>query len=179
MMSSTIPRRHTIRFREYDYASEGLYFVTICTAQRASRFGNIVDAKMNLNDTGKIVEEVWSSMFLFLDDADTWIVMPNHVRGIVAIGDGTPRVASTKKPLGRLVGAFKTVTTKRINEIRGIDAAIWQRNFYEHILRDDRSFEQVVAYINDNPARWEADPENPNRTPQSDAIGTRQIPRVR
>jgi len=116
---------------------------------------------MKLNETGKMADEVWSSMFRFLEDVDTWIVMPNHLHGIVAIGGDHARSAG--KPLGRLVGAFKTATTKRINEISGVTrgAVIWQRNFYEHIIRDDRSFENIAAYIRDNPARWDSDPENP------------------
>jgi putative transposase len=164
-MNSTNPRRQTIRLQEYDYASDGLYFVTICTDRRASLFGEIVGAKINLNDAGKIVDEVWSGMFGFLEDADMWIVMPNHLHGIVTIADiaaGGSRTAPTRKPLGRLVGAFKTVTARRINELRGTPGAVvWQRNFYEHIIRDERSFERVIAYIHDNPASWEADPENP------------------
>ena len=66
------------------------------------------------------------------------------------------------KPLGRLVGAFKTASTNRINEIRRTPGSvIWQRSFYEHIIRDDKSLDHIVAYIQDNPMRWEADPENP------------------
>jgi|HubBroStandDraft_1064217.scaffolds.fasta_scaffold274890_1 putative transposase len=82
-----LPRRHTIRLREYDYSSEGLYFVTICTQGRTSRFGYVIDGKMNLNDDGKIIHEIWRSMFYFSEDSDTWIVMPNHLHGIVAITD--------------------------------------------------------------------------------------------
>jgi len=182
-MSSSIPRRHTIRLREYDYASDGLYFVTICTDHRASLFGEIVDATMNLNDAGKIVEEVCSGMFRFLHDTDTWIVMPNHLHGIVAIADiaaGGSRTTATGKPLGRLVGAFKTVTAKRINETRGTaGAVIWQRNFYEHIIRDERSFENIVAYIRENPRNWETDPDNTIDRAECAAVLTRKIPRTR
>jgi REP element-mobilizing transposase RayT len=80
-----IPRRQAFRLQNYAYASEGLYFVTICTFSRSSIFGPVVDGKMNLNEMGKMADEVWSSMFRFLEDVDTWIVMPNHLHGIVAI----------------------------------------------------------------------------------------------
>jgi REP element-mobilizing transposase RayT len=142
-----------------------LYFVTICTDQRRILFGEVIDGAMTLNDTGKIVEGIWSDRFRFSADSDTWIVMPNHVHGIIAIGGidvDASRIASPRKPLGGLIAAFKTISTKRINEIRGTPGAIvWQRNFYEHIIGTDRALEQIVAYIHDNPTRWERDPENP------------------
>jgi len=114
-------------------------------------FGGITNSAMNLNEAGKIVHATWSEMFRFSEDGDTWVVMPNHIHGIIAIGgvnvDG-PRIAPTSKPLGRLIAAFKTVSTKRINAISGTPgAAIWQRNFYEHIIGNDRALKQIVAYI--------------------------------
>jgi len=154
-----------VRLDGYDYSSEGLYFVTICTDGRAPLFGEILDGRMILNASGSFVDEIWRGMFRFWEDSDTWIVMPNHLHGIIAITDivaGGSRTAPTKKPLGRSVGAFKTASTNRINEIRGTrGAAIWQRSFYEHIIRDERSLQRIVAYIQDNPMGWEADPENP------------------
>jgi putative transposase len=87
---------------------------------------------------------------------------------IIAITDiaaGGSRTAPTRKPLGRLVGAFKTVSTRRINEIRGTkEAVIRRRSFCEQIIGDDRSPDRIVAYIQENPRRWEADPENPPAT---------------
>ncbi len=141
-MSSSIPRRHVLRLCDYDYSSEGLYFVTICTGRRAALFGQILDGKMILNEYGRIVVEVWRTMFRLLEDSESSVVMPNHLHGIIAITDiaaGDSRTAPTRKSVGRLVGAFKTVSTKRINENRGTPGAvIWQRNFYEHIVRDER-----------------------------------------
>jgi len=159
-MNSTIPRRRSIRLPDYDYSSEGLYFVTICTNDRLCLFGEIVDSRMRLSDAGKIIDEVWSTMFSFVEDSRTWIVMPNHFHGIIAIDDAQIGNGNGK-PLGRLVGAFKTTTTRRVNEIRATPGAIlWQRGFYERIIRDERSFANIVAYIEDNPSRWATDPEN-------------------
>jgi REP element-mobilizing transposase RayT len=170
-MSSSIPRRRILRLDGYDYSSEGLYFVTICTHRRSALFGEILDGKMILNEAGEVADEVWRSTFHFFDYSESWIVMPNHLHGVVAITDivaGGSRTAPTRKPLGRLVGAFKTASTKRINEIRGTPGAvIWQRNFYEHVVRDDRGFERILAYIQENPRRWESDPENPLATKSS------------
>jgi len=165
-MISTIARRRRIRLPNYDYSSDGLYFVTICTNNRFCLFGQIIDTKMHLSDTGKIADEVWSTMFSFVEE-ETWIVMPNHLHGIITI-DNQAIAASAGKPLGRMVGAFKTATTNRANEIRATPGALlWQRGFYEHIIRDDRSFANIVAYIEDNPFRWGNDPENPNASPSA------------
>jgi putative transposase len=164
-MSSAIPRRRSVRLDGYDYSSEELYFVTICTDGRAPLFGEIIDGEMILNASGSIVDGIWRTMFRVSEDSETWIVMPNHLHGIIAIGDiaaGGSRTAPTKKPLGRWVGAFKTASTNRINEVRETTGSvIWQRSFYEHIIRDERSLERIVAYIRDNPMRWGTDPENP------------------
>ena len=160
-MRATIPQRRTVRLRGYDYASAGMYFVTICTLNRALWFGEIANAKMHLNPIGQIVDETWAAMFRFFDNANTWIVMPNHLHGIIVIEDSIGDVVAGKS-LGRLVGAFKTATTKQINEIRVTPGAIlWQRGFYEHIIRDGRAFENIAAYIEDNPSQWADDPENP------------------
>jgi len=100
-------------------------------------------------------------------ELDEWGIMPNHMHGIIVITDvcrGGSRTAPTgqRKPIGRLVGAFKTVSTKRINEIRNTPGAkIWQRNYYEHIIRDDDELNRICEYIANNPLQWEMDRENP------------------
>ena len=103
---------------------------------------------------------------------DEWVVMPNHLHGIIVIVDaacrGGSRTAPTNlarhKPLGRLIGAFKTVSTKRINAIRDTpNLPVWQRNYYEHIIRDDEELNRIRQYIADNPMQWEMDSENPSR----------------
>ena len=100
-------------------------------------------------------------MFRLLDTDETWIVMPNHIHGIVA-NDQDKR---GEKPLGRQIGGFKTLTTNRINQFRNsLGHIVRQRNFYEHIIRDERSFDRIVEYICANPARWNEDPENPHST---------------
>jgi REP element-mobilizing transposase RayT len=118
------------------------------------------------------VEETWLWLadqyeFVHLDE---YVIMPNHLHGIIVIGDtcrGASRSAPTRvakrKPLGRLVGAFKTVSTKRINEIRGtLGVPVWQRNYYERVIRNGEELNRVRQYIIDNPAHWEQDRENPN-----------------
>jgi putative transposase len=166
-MVATVPRRRSIRLPNYDYSSDGLYFVTICTRDRLCLFGQIIDTKMHLSDTGKIVDEVWSVMFGCVEADTTWIVMPNHLHGIITIDDQVI-AAGAGKSLGRKVGAFKTATTNRVNEIRATPGArLWQRGFHEHIVRDDRSFANIVRYIEDNPFRWGNDAENPDGIPSA------------
>ncbi|MCL6613548.1 MAG: transposase [Firmicutes bacterium] len=177
--------RRSIRLKGYDYSQPGVYFVTICTQNRECLFGEVVDGVMRLGVYGQIVAETWQwlaaqySSYITLDE---WVVMPNHLHGIIVIRDsydgigdsnitglydgsrrGGSRTAPTgiHKPLGRIIGAFKTVSTKRINELRGTPGmVIWQRNYYEHIIRDEESLKRIRQYILDNPLHWYFDKEN-------------------
>ncbi|MBM4310949.1 MAG: transposase [Deltaproteobacteria bacterium] len=167
--------RRSIRLPHFDYASDGAYFVTICTTGRQSLFGEIANGQMVINDCGMIVSDTWKWLaqqyqYVHLHE---WVVMPNHFHGIIMIdrtgGDcrGGSRTAPTDnqkiKPLGRLVGAFKTVSTKRINEFRQTPGMIvWQRNYYEHIIRDDDDLNRIREYIVNNPAKWAEDDNNPD-----------------
>ncbi len=161
--------RHSIRLRDYDYRQEGAYFVTVCTADRGELFGNINDTmEMCLNEYGKIVGESWAGLaerypYVVLD---AWVVMPNHLHGILLITDkgGSPteggsRTAPTeRKPLGRLIGAFKTMSAKVINQQRDTPGApVWQRNYYEHIIRNEAGLNAIRQYIQSNPANWRQD----------------------
>ena len=182
-----IHHRRSIRLRDYDYAQVGLYFVTLCIQDRECLFGDIVDDEPLLNDTGLIVAECWRWLANQYDHValDEWVIMPNHLHGVVVITDErgemrglgvgmqggsrtTPtcvagsRGAETRKPLGRLVGAFKTFSTKRINDVRGTPTAtVWQRNYYERVIRDDRDLDRIRRYIANNPSNWPRDQENP------------------
>jgi REP element-mobilizing transposase RayT len=124
---------------------------------------------MNERDLRAVAEETWlwlADRYQYLD-LDAFVVMPNHIHGIVVInhdcrgGSRTAPTTTLPKPLGRLIGAFKTVSAKRINEIRGTPGfPVWQRNHYEHIIRNEREFAEIRRYILDNPLRWDDDPEN-------------------
>lgn len=167
-----VHHRRSIRLQGYDYAQAGAYFVTICTQDRECSFGNIVDGKMRLNNLGEVVAESWQWLAIRYRhvELDEWIVMPNHFHGILVIVNecrSGSRTAPTtdvgkRKPLGRLIGAFKTVSTKRINELRCTPAIpVWQRDFHEHIIRDEDELSRIRAYIINNPLQWEMDRENP------------------
>jgi REP element-mobilizing transposase RayT len=128
---------------------------------------------MILNDMGDVVLDVWqwlAKQYNYVS-LDANVIMPNHFHGVIAIKwrRGDSRIAPThknigvvkRKPLGRLIGAFKTVSTKRINEIRKTPGAIvWQRNYYEHIIRNNASLDRIRKYIISNPSRWNTDRNN-------------------
>ncbi len=178
-------RRRSLRLADYDYAQSGAYFVTIVTQRRSSLFGDVIDAEMRLNGAGHMVCDLWHRLPTRFPsvELDEFIVMPNHVHGVLLLGTdvehvGAPLVGARSRnasdrsaesfSLGRVVGAFKSLTTvayaRGVRESRWkpFDQRLWQRNFYEHIVRDERSLERIREYILANPARWEVDPENPN-----------------
>ena len=171
--------RRSIRLPGYNYTQPGAYFVTVCAHGRECLFGEIVDAKMALNQYGRVVARCWEQLNREYARVklDRWVVMPNHLHGIIAIdviGRGGSRTAPTTdmdepKPLGRLVGSFKTVSTKQINILRGTPSTLlWQRNYYERIIRDDDELDRIRCYIEDNPAMWEMDRENPEAQTATD-----------
>ena len=179
--------RRSIRLRGYDYAGPGAYFVTICTYRHAHLFGQVVDGEMQPNAFGEIVREEWFHTAevranVLLYDYE-FVVMPNHIHGIIRIMDapadarsGDPagaqrRCAPTddKRPhvkpgsLGAIVRSFKSAVTKQINRLRGTPGArVWQRNYYEHIIRTDRALGAIRRYIAYNPIRWHLDRYNEN-----------------
>ena len=173
--------RRSIRLHGYDYSTEGGYFITIVTHERQQLFGEIVDGAMNLNEYGIIARDEWfrtaqirSYVELFEDD---FIVMPNHVHGIIWITNlvgaycNTPLPKNTRLPansfhspgigIGAIVRGYKSTVTKRINLLRDTRASpLWQRNYYEHIIGADREYEAIAEYIYSNPSNWKMDKEN-------------------
>lgn len=169
-------RRRSIRLKGYDYSKSGAYFITIVTRNRACLFGKVVNGEIRLNDAGRMVVTEWEMIPERFPTValDAFIVMPNHVHGIIVITnaaivhDGaTTRVAPT---LGDVVGAFKSRVT--VEYIRGVKTSgwtpfhrdLWQRNYYEHIIRNKDALNRIRKYITDNPARWLFDYENPEAT---------------
>jgi len=177
--------RKSIRIKEYDYTQAGAYFVTIVTYQRDSLFGDIDDGEMTLNAFGTIADECWRAIpehFPFVE-LGAHVIMPNHVHGIIVIradesasnGIVPQHVGAThasplpKQPrgpaprsLGAIVGSFKSAVTHRIGREHNA-TGIWQRNYYEHIIRDEKDLQCITDYIEANPSRWDEDDENPVR----------------
>ena len=170
-------RRRSIRLKEYDYAQAGAYFVTIVTNQREPLFGAIEGVAMRLSAWGDIAREEWFKTAALRKMinlyADEFVVMPNHVHGIIWInnnieedGVGAERRSAltgvmphvTAGSLGAVVRGYKSAVTYAVNaarETRG--APIWQRNYYEHVIRDDADLNRIREYISNNPVKWGED----------------------
>ncbi|MBK8020034.1 MAG: transposase [Chloroflexi bacterium] len=159
-----LPQRRSIRLQGYDYRLAGAYFVTLCTHQRECLFGDIFDGVMLSNSFGNMVASAWcwlAEHYPYVD-LDTWVLMPNHLHGILVLSSADS--ADKPKSLGRLIGAFKTVSSKAINQVRETPAApVWQRNFYEHVIHNESDLNRIREYILYNPARWSEDEENVSR----------------
>ena len=175
--------RRSIRLKGYDYSQAGLYFVTICVKNRLCLFGNIADGKMNLNDAGKMVTNEWLKLPERFPNIQLheYVVMPNHFHAILEIVGATLVVApnnadaQNEQPnkgqpnkgqpqgiaptLGDMVGAFQSITT--VEYIRGVknknwqrfNKKLWQRNYWEHIIRNDKSYQNISKYIINNPLK--------------------------
>ncbi len=222
------PRRRSTRLKGYDYSQPGAYFVTIVTQDRLCLFGDVVEDRMRLSGAGEMARTVWEGLsrrFAGIG-VDLFVVMPNHIHGIIVIDESTSddaanesvgaslvgaldvadrdrattRVAPTSDPadesvgvplvgthegdhartgdgerattrvaptLGDVVGAYKSITT--VEYTRGVKARgwrpfrgrLWQRNYYEHVIRDEDELGRAREYIVNNPLRWALDRENP------------------
>ncbi len=178
-------RRRSLRLRGFDYSKEGAYFVTICTRNRECLFGEVVAGRMRLSEAGQAIQAVWarlSERFPTIE-SDAFIVMPNHIHGIlVLVGAGpvlslveglslpvkgaasSAPTAFTPITLGNLLRAFKSISAVGANRFLSRSGKpLWQRNYYEHVIRNEESLNRIREYIATNPLRWELDRENPWR----------------
>jgi putative transposase len=186
-----IHHRRSIRLQGYNYSQEGAYFVTVCVQDRVFRLGAIENDEMRPSEAGRMVLDVWHGLPSHYPgvDIDTFQLMPNHLHGIIVLyaqDDDPPRepYAPPTDRLGRAEGAtcamslfdivqrFKSLTTTRYRQAvyqRGwppFRHRLWQRNYHEHVIRDEADLDRVRRYIVDNPLNWETDPENPTRKSQ-------------
>jgi REP element-mobilizing transposase RayT len=156
------PRRKRLRLPAYDYTGAGPYFVTVCTHRRECIFGTVVDYEMRPSAFGEIVAANWRELPSYYPGTqlDAFVVMPNHFHGILLLNqDG-----ESNHRLPALMRAFKAFSTRAVNERRGhVGAALWQRGYYEHIIRNEASLERIRRYVVSNPAQWDLDEENPER----------------
>lgn len=168
-----VHHRRSIRLKGYDYAQAGAYFVTICARGRECLFGEVADGEMRLSAWGAIVARCWDDLpgHYATVELDAFAVMPNHVHGIIVLtgptaGGTTDSLDKTRHALPEIVRAFKAFSARRINEARGmVGTPVWQRGYYEHIIRTERSLGRIQEYVATNPALWEADqlhPDNPS-----------------
>ncbi|WP_455664700.1 transposase [Phocaeicola sp.] len=177
--NSDIHHRHSVRLKDYDYSLEGLYFITVCAQDKKCLFGKITDGVMCLNEAGRMVEKWYLKISQKFPDIECleFIIMPNHFHCILRNVGADPCVRPNTSnntpcgvlgehmgsPLQRIVQWFKTMTTNEY--IRNVNTnhwprfnnRLWQRNYYEHIIRNQHSYEEISDYIVTNPLRWEKD----------------------
>jgi len=161
-MHDDLPRRRSLRLWGYDYSQTGAYFVTICAHERRCLFGGIEGAQISLSPIGEIVAGEWSASADLRRDVelDSFVIMPNHLHGILLLGRS--EAAAAARPLGAVIRGFKAATTRAVFAAgHSLQHPLWQRNYYEHIIRNEESLEAIRAYIADNPAKWADDRQNP------------------
>ena len=175
------PRRRPLRLPGFDYSREGAYFVTICTWNRECLLGDVMKGKMRLNELGRVVHTVWDGLSDRFPTIElvSFIVMPNHVHGILLVGaalalpvggaasSAPTRFASTT--LGTVVRAFKSISAIGVNRLLSRSGqSLWQRSYYEHVIRTEKCLNRIREYIATNPLRWQLDRENPERKGEDD-----------
>ena len=156
------PRRRPLRAPAYDYSGPGAYFITIVTQDRACLFGAIVDDTFLPTPVSDAVSRVWRelpSRFPAVE-LDHFIIMPNHVHGLLWIADVSE---PQRESLGAIIGAFKSLAPREVNAMLKRKGSLWQRNYYERVVRNEAELNAIRRYIDENPLRWALDAENPNR----------------
>ena len=221
---TNIHHRRSIRLQGYDYTQAGAYFITVCTQDRECLFGDVVTVGATprgcptvvLNDAGRMVQTVWDEIPFHYPgmEINEFVVMPNHIHGIVVIVGATPRgcpvltrgcpasipcgcpdpdvgtcgqaqgpaPTANTGPLsvGDIVHRFKTMTTKRYADgvkqsgWRSFPGRLWQRNYWEHIIRDEMELNRIREYIRNNPVQWESDRLNMQKNGPVDPLVARE-----
>ena len=173
MAVEELPQRRSIRLKNYDYTQSGYYFITICTHNRQRLFGEIHDGEMHLNDFGCIVDFTWNDLENHNDiRLHEYVIMPDHIHGIIEICDRRERSVTVPLPstshyrfgIPEIIRQFKTFAAKRINEEcrrNGLEpfptGRLWQKSYYEHVIRDENDYLTKAEYIQNNPLKREVD----------------------
>lgn len=181
--------RRSIRLPARDYSAPGAYFVTIVTQGRACVFGKITSGSMQLSEPGLIARRCWCAIPEHFPNTElgAYVVMPNHIHGILILHDRVDRAAIQSPPvgathwvapttdvvhhirptgpprgsIGAIIGAYKMAVTRFLRQQFGATPQVWQRNYYEHIIRDDDDWNRIHLYIESNAENWAQDDENP------------------
>lgn len=156
--------RRSIRLQGFDYIQSSIYFITICVQDRKCLFGTIDSDRMLLSDSGNLVSEQWLELPPRFPSVilDKFVVMPNHFHGIIY----TTENPVSKPSLSEIVGSFKSIVThKYIDGVNNknwepFNKRLWQRNYYERIVRNDIELQNIQQYIDNNPANWQTDSLN-------------------
>jgi len=173
MSINPIPyNRRSVRLVGYDYSSPGAYFVTVVTYHRACMFGRVISEKMEINALGKIIQEYWVKLPDHFSDIETepFVVMPNHIHGIITLHENDRRGTIYRAPtlekfaqpivgsIPTIIRTYKAAVSRNAKRELGL-IHIWQRNYYEHIIRNQSELASIAGYILTNPDHWIDDPE--------------------
>jgi REP element-mobilizing transposase RayT len=162
--------RKPIRLQEYDYANQGAYYVTICTWNRECIFGDVIKLAMQLNSFGDIVLQCWQDLPNHYRniELDEFVIMPNHLHGIIWINGDIARAGLKPAPthkrhgLPEIIRALKTFSSRQINQLRHTPGIpVWQRTYFDRIIRNETELYKIREYIRNNPLQWELDENNP------------------
>jgi putative transposase len=155
-------RRRSIRLSSHDYAGNAGYLITLCTHKRAHLFGNVLDDRVQLSPVGQLVHDLWVETANIRRGVtlDAFIFMPNHMHAIVLLSNvGTrlsnPGLVRPPRSLGSLIAGYKSACTSKVNDLLGTKGLkVWQRNYHDRVIRDERALYQIRRYIATNPVRW-------------------------
>ncbi len=184
--NTTIHHRKSIRLQEFDYSQPGGYFVTLCTHEKVCVFGDVVEDEVRLSSIGIIAKRCWDEIpkHFPMAELDEYIVMPNHIHGIIVLNDhgrdgqlnGMNNTVGVEyiqplptnfqhvisNSLGSIVRSYKAAVSRECRKQNIYDFS-WQRNYYDHIIRDGKDLDRICEYIIENPIKWYLDENNPNR----------------
>ncbi len=146
MMASE--ERKNVRLKEYDYRTAGYYFITICTQKKEHAFGEIVNEKMQLSMIGDIAKNTWIDLpnKFYNIRLHRYVIMPNHIHGILEITEWDEKIS-----IMDVVKRYKSVVTY------GCGRKIWQKGFYEHVIRNEKDYLRIAKYIDENVLKWSLD----------------------
>lgn len=163
---SKLPKRKNTRLKEFDYSQSRYYFVTICLKDRKEFFSHIKNTDLILTEYGKILDEVWRSLPKYYNvELDYYVIMPDHFHGILIL-DNTLTVKNDIEDkqfsLSEIIGKFKSFSTRKIRErLAKGDKFVWQKSFYDRIIRNESELYNIRKYIKENPLRWDLEKNNP------------------
>ncbi|MDW5415585.1 transposase [Iodobacter sp. CM08] len=162
----SVRQRRSIRLQAYDYSQAGAYFVTVCSHHHQCIFGEIrtdvcATPQMQLNSSGKILQSLWDDLakhYLNLE-LDAFVIMPNHIHGIIVMHEMSQKGAASSAPtLGQIMRRYKSSSTVMINRyLQRQGIPVWQRNYWEHIIRHEAELNALREYIQNNPEQWALD----------------------
>lgn len=169
MMRAYKIRSNSLRLSQYDYSQAVAYFITCCSYQKKCIFGEIIEEPMHHNELGIIVNQTWQNLTNYFSNIilDEFIIMPNHLHAIIFLEQ---TVGAELAPpmrfinLSRIMQVFKSICTVTINkQLNKNKVLVWQRGYYDHIIRNEFSLNKIREYIVNNPLKWSFDRENPER----------------